>query len=299
MNGTMAVNNVIPRADIVKHAERLGAEVKNITLSDDLPDEVILAFNQLLLEHKVIFFRDQGHLDNAQQQRFVHRLGSLKSDPTIVGTRAGLTVANTLADRPCSHVNQMNDERVFSARRPAVSVLRGAAIPPFGADLAWSSTAAAYLDLPDALRMLADNLWAVSFVASDVTAGDGSTEANNGPWVGISSGTIYETTHPVVRVHPETGERLLSLGRSVQNFVGLQHYPSQRLFERLQSYLVAPRNTLYWNWKSGDVVIWDNRAAEPYPVNKLRSPHWAMDQLSIDAGVPHMKKPKPRAAKAA
>nr|WP_256375935.1 TauD/TfdA family dioxygenase [Bradyrhizobium sp. WSM1743] len=92
---------------------------------------------------------------------------------------------------------------------------------------------------------------------------------------------------------------MLSLGRSVNNFVGLQRYPSQRLFERLQSYLIAPRNTLCWKWKSGDVVIWDNRATEPCPANNTGSPHWAMDQLAIDARVRHVKRPKTRAAEAA
>ncbi|UWU75920.1 TauD/TfdA family dioxygenase [Bradyrhizobium huanghuaihaiense] len=291
----MAVENVIPRADIVKHADRLGAEIKNIALSDDLPDDVIVAFNRLLLEHKVIFFRDQGHLDDAQQQRFVLRLGSLVPNPTMADTMGGLTIRQELPGRACNHLNQMNDERIPAA----ISVLRLAAVPPFGGDVAWSSRAAAYLDLPDPLRMLADNLWAVSYVASDLTTTERAAETNKRPWCGVSTGTIYETTHPIVRVHPETGERLLSLGRSVNNFVGLQRYPSQRLFERLQSYLIAPRNTLCWNWRSGDVVIWDNRATEPYPANNTGSPHWAMDQLAIDARVRHVKRPKSRAAEAA
>ncbi|WP_240538187.1 TauD/TfdA dioxygenase family protein [Bradyrhizobium yuanmingense] len=291
----MAVEDVIPRADIVKHADRLGAEIKNITLSDDLHDDVIVAFNRLLLNYKVIFFRDQGHLDDAQQQRFVLRLGSLLPNPNMADTMGGLTIRQELSDRAFSHLHQMNDERV----RTAISVLRLAAVPPFGGDIAWSSRAAAYLDLPDPLRMLADNLWAVSCVASDLTTTERATEANKRPWCAVSTGTIYETTHPIVRVHPETGERLLSLGRSVNNFVGLQRYPSQRLFERLQSYLIAPRNTLCWKWKSGDVVIWDNRATEPYPVNNTGSPHWATDQLAIDARVRHVKMPKSRAAEAA
>ncbi|WGD51163.1 TauD/TfdA family dioxygenase [Bradyrhizobium sp. CB1650] len=295
MSGTIAVENVIPRADIVKHADRLGAEIKNIALSDDLPDDVIVAFNRLVLEHKVIFFRDQGHLDDAQQQRFVLRLGSLVPNPTMADTMGGLTIRQELSDRACSHLNQMHDERVPAA----ISVLRLAAVPPFGGDIAWSSRAAAYLDLPDPLRMLADNLWAVSYVASDLTATERAAEANKRSWCGVSTGTIYEATHPIVRVHPETGERMLSLGRSVNNFVGLQRYPSQRLFERLQSYLIAPRNTLCWNWKLGDVVIWDNRATEPYPVKKAGSPYWAMDQLAIDARVRHVKRPKSRAAEAA
>ncbi|WP_245471543.1 TauD/TfdA dioxygenase family protein, partial [Bradyrhizobium genosp. SA-3] len=292
----MTVDNVIPRADITKHADRLGAEIKNITLSDDFSDEVIIAINRLLLEHKVIFFRGQGQLDDAQQRRFVLRLGSLIPNPTMVDTRGGLTIRKTLPDGACRHVDQMNDDDVSSAGCPTISVLRAAAIPPFGGDIAWSSAAAAYLDLPDPLRMLADNLWAVRCAAFDHTATEGATEANKSAWDGVSTGTIYETTHPIVRVHPKTSERMLSLGRSVHNFVGLQRYPSQRLFELLQSYLTAPQNTLCWNWKSGDVAIWDNRATEPYPVNKIGSTHWAKDQLAIDACVPHMKRLKSRAA---
>ncbi|MDA9419095.1 dioxygenase [Bradyrhizobium sp. CCBAU 25360] len=295
MSGTMAIDSVIPRANIVKHGDRLGAEIKNITLSDELPDDVIVAFRQLLLEQKVIFFRDQGHLDDAQQQRFVLRLGSLARNLTMAETMGGLAIPQKLPDRAWSHLNQMNDERV----RTAISVLRLAAVPPSGGDIAWSSRAAAYLDLPYPLRMLADNLWAVSFGVSDLTATERTTEANKWPWCGVSTGTIYETAYPIVRVHPETGDRMLSLGRSIQNFVGLQRYPSQKLFERLHSYLIAPRNTLYWKWKSDDVVMWDNRATEPYPVSKSSSPYWTMDQLAIDARVPRVKSSKSRAAKAA
>ncbi|WP_271672934.1 TauD/TfdA dioxygenase family protein [Bradyrhizobium sp. CCBAU 51627] len=299
----MTVDNVIPRADIVKHADRLGTEIKNIRLSDDLSDEAIIAINRLLLEHKLIFFRDQGHLDDAQQQRFVLRLGSLIQNPTMLDRRGSLTIRKTLPDGAGDHVDQMNDDDVLSpdvsAARSAISVLRGAAIPPFGGEIAWSSSVAAYLDLPDPLRMLADSLWAVRFATFDHTATDGANEAARRALEDVSTGTIYETAHPIVRIHPETGERMLSLGRSVQHFVGLQRYPSQRLFELLESYLTAPQNTLCWNWKSGDVAIWDNRAIETYPVNKIGTPHWAVDQLAIDAGVPHIKRLKSRAAEAA
>ncbi|PWE77150.1 dioxygenase [Bradyrhizobium sp. SUTN9-2] len=299
MSGTMTIDNVISRADIVKHADRLGAEIKNLKLSDDLPDEVFIAFYRLVLEHKVIFFRDQGHLDGAQQQRFLLRFGSLIPSPTMVDTRGGFTAGKTLPDRARSHIDQMENEVVFCATRPAISMLWGSGIPPFGADIAWSSKAVAYLDLPNPLQMLADNLWAVSYAAFDLTATERATENNKSGCGGASTGTIHETTYPIVRVHPETGERMLSLGRSVQNFVGLQRYPSQKLFELLQSYLVAPRSTLRWKWQSGDVVIWDNRATEPYPLNKIGNPYWAMDQRAIGARVPHMKRPKSRAAKAA
>nr|WP_274617712.1 TauD/TfdA family dioxygenase [Bradyrhizobium oropedii] len=113
----MIVDNVIPRADIIRHADRLGAEIKNITLSDDLSDEVITAINRLLLEHKVIFFRDQGHLDDAQQQRFALRLGSLIPPLTMVNTKGGATIRETLPDHACRHFDRVNDDVLGAAGR--------------------------------------------------------------------------------------------------------------------------------------------------------------------------------------
>ncbi|MCS3519229.1 TauD/TfdA dioxygenase family protein [Bradyrhizobium elkanii] len=299
MSNVMTVDNVIPRTDIVKHADRLGAEIKHIKISDDLSDEVIAAINRLLLEHKVIFFRDQEHLDDAQQQRFAIRLGLLIPQQAMVDTKSeGVTAREMVPERSCRRADQMNMDDGSRVARPKISILRGAAIPPFGGDVVWSNTAAAYLDLPDPLRMLADNLWAVRCAAFDCTVTEGATEADKRRLDDVSTGTIYETTHPVVRVHPETGERVLSLGRSVQNFIGLQRYPSQKLFELLQSYLTAPENTVRWNWKSGDVAIWDNRATERYPVNEVGA-HLAMGPAAIGGDMPRIKALKSSAAEAA
>jgi len=87
MTKTTAIDNVIPRADIIKRAARIGAEISNVKLSGDLPDETIGAINQVLLEHKVIFFRDQNHLDDAGQERFAVRLGQLVPHPTVGATK--------------------------------------------------------------------------------------------------------------------------------------------------------------------------------------------------------------------
>ncbi|WP_193375214.1 TauD/TfdA dioxygenase family protein, partial [Bradyrhizobium yuanmingense] len=81
------IGGVIPSADIVKRAARIGAEVKNVKLSGDLPDHAIAAINSLLLEHKVIFFRNQGHLNDAEQERFSARLGKLVPHPILGATK--------------------------------------------------------------------------------------------------------------------------------------------------------------------------------------------------------------------
>lgn len=92
MTDSIAIDNVIPRADIVKRSARIGAEIRNIKLSGNLPDQTIAAINQVLLEHKVIFFRDQGHLDDAEQERFAVRLGKLVPHPTVGATKGTASI---------------------------------------------------------------------------------------------------------------------------------------------------------------------------------------------------------------
>ncbi|WFU62665.1 TauD/TfdA dioxygenase family protein [Bradyrhizobium brasilense] len=297
MSDRATIGTIIPRADIVKHAVRLGAEVKNIRLSDDLPDEIIADLKRLLLEHRVIFFRDQGHLDDAEQQRFAIRLSSLIPHPITVGPSENFTISETKSDR-ANPLNTMNMDGSFDGGRSKIAILRGAAIPLYGDHMAWSSNAAAYLDLPDPLRMLADDLWAVRCAAFDYAVMDRGMEADKKCLDDVTTATIYQTTHPIVRVHHETGERLLLLGRSIQHFVGLQRYPSQRLFERLQSYITAPTNTVYWTWKSGDVAIWDNRATECYPL-KPGDRHLVGGRIASESGVPGVRRLRSRTAEAA
>ncbi|AMA60153.1 TauD/TfdA dioxygenase family protein [Bradyrhizobium sp. CCGE-LA001] len=273
-------DKIIPRADIVKSATRLGAEIKNVRLSDELSDEVIGALGQLLLEHKVIFFRDQGHLDDFEQQRFALRLGSLTTPKT-----QGSVLGNA-PDRRSGRDDQMHTDDRFGDACPKISVLRGVVIPPDDRDTLWSSTAAAYLDLPEPLRMLADNLWAVYCSAHDCSVNRHSGEMDQKQFDDIFIGTICEDARPVVRVHPETGERLLVLGDSVRNFVGLEKYASQKLLDRFRSYLTSPENTVRWSWRSGDVVIWDNRATQCYSTRESSDLDRMERYSAIDGDVP-------------
>lgn len=302
MSNITIIDNVIPRADIVKRAARLGAEIKNVRLSGDLPDDVVRAINQVLLEHKVIFFRDQAHLDDAEQERFAVRLGKLVPHPTVGATKGTSSILELDSERGGGRADQWHTDVTFVDAYPKISVLRGVVIPAFGGDTVWSNTAAAYLDLPAPLRKLAEELWAVHSNAY-------ASEADRKHFEEVFTGTIYETEHPVVRVHPETGERTLVLGNFVQRFVGLPKYDGQKLFDLFQSHITAPENTVRWSWKAGDVAIWDNRATQHYAVNDYGDQHRVVRRATIDGDVPlsvdgrrsvtRIKTSKPQAAKAA
>lgn len=280
MSETALIDQVIPLADVVQRAARIGAEVRNIKVSGDLPDQTIAAINDLLLKHKVIFFRDQAHLDDAEQERFASRFGKLMPHP-IVGAANG-TESIVEVDSARCRVDLWHSDGTFIDAYPKITVLRGVLIPPFGGDTVWSNTAAAYLDLPPPLQRLADELWSVHTNDYGVRPGDMDKQYYDE----VFTNTIYETEHPVVRVHPETGERTLVLGDYVQRFVGIAKYDGQKLLDLFQSHITAPENTVRWNWKAGDVAVWDNRATLHYAVNDYGDLRRVVRRATIDGDRP-------------
>ncbi|MER8649240.1 TauD/TfdA family dioxygenase [Mesorhizobium sp. M1121] len=265
------LDNFIPRADVVKCSARIGAEIRNIKLSADLPDQAIAAINGLVLEHKVIFFRDQGHLDDAEQERFALRFGKPSLYPEGTSPIFDIDSARGYLPSEIWHI----DWSCMDAY-PKISVLRGIVIPPVGGDTVWSNTAAAYLDLPMPLQRLADDLWAVhSFPgASKKLYAEALTEPR------------IATEHPVVRVHPETGERTLVLGSYVASFVGVSKYDGHRLFELFESHITAQENTVRWKWKQGDVAIWDNRATMHCATKDYGDQRRVVRRATIEGEVP-------------
>ncbi|WP_050399910.1 TauD/TfdA dioxygenase family protein [Bradyrhizobium embrapense] len=286
MSETALIHNVIPRADIVKRAAHIGAEIKNIKLSDDLPDETIATINSLLLEHKVIFFRNQDHLDDTVQERFALRFGKLVPHPTLPVSEGTVSILELDSTRANSRADLWHTDITFVDAYPKIMVLRGVVIPPFGGDTLWSNAAAAYLGLPPPLQRLADELWAVHTNAYDYAVRTRVSEADKKYFDDVYTGTIYETEHPVVRVHPETGERTLVLGDMVRRFVGIPKYDGQKLLDLFQSHITAPENTVRWNWKDDDVAIWDNRATQHYAVNDYGDQHRVVRRATVDGDVP-------------
>ena len=155
MTDTPAIDNVIPRADIVKRAARIGAEIRNIKLSGDLSDQVIGAINKVLLEHKVIFFRDQHNLDDDGQRAFAAKLGTpTTAHPTLSHGESVLPI-----DSRYDKANSWHTDVTFVDRIPAISILRAVTLPAYGGATTWANTVAAYAKLPVALQALVDKLY--------------------------------------------------------------------------------------------------------------------------------------------
>jgi alpha-ketoglutarate-dependent sulfate ester dioxygenase len=96
----------------------------------------------------------------------------------------------------------------------------------------------------------------------------------------------FETEHPVVRIHPETGEPSLLLGHFVRSFTGLSSADSAEVFQLLQRHVTRLENTVRWSWRPGDVAIWDNRATQHYAVADYGDHPRLLHRITIAGPVP-------------
>lgn len=264
---------------------RIGAEITGVRLVPDLGEAVVARIRDALLRHKVVFFRGQQHLTDDTQVEFARLLGALTTaHPTVPGTENS---ANVLPlDATEGRANSWHTDVTFVDRPPAFSVLRAVTVPPYGGDTVWANTVAAYEELDPVLRELAESLWAVHTNVHDYAdRRRKATDAERKRHEKFIS-TQYSTEHPVVRVHPETGERALVLGHFVERFLNQGRGDSTRLFDLLQSHVTRLENTVRWRWSPGDVAIWDNRATQHYAVDDYGDTPRKVHRVTVAGDVP-------------
>jgi alpha-ketoglutarate-dependent taurine dioxygenase len=136
---------------------------------------------------------------------------------------------------------------------------------------------------------MVDKLWALHTNDYDYAAQRNPSEVTQEGvqhYREVFTSTLYETEHPLVRVHPETGERTLLLGHFVKKIIGLSSYDSAQLFSVIQGHITKLENTVRWRWAVGDVVIWDNRATQHYAINDYGDQHRVVCRVTIDGDVP-------------
>jgi taurine dioxygenase len=168
-----------------------------------------------------------------------------------------------------------------------VSILRAVVIPPSGGDTVWANTAAAYDELPPALKALAENLWAVHGNDYDYAATRIEPDAHGAKrYQEVFTSRLIQAEHPLVRVHPETGERTLVAGHFIKNFIGYNTQDSDHLFAIFQNHITRLENTVRWRWSEGDVAIWDNRATQHYAINDYGDQHRVVRRVTVAGDVP-------------
>ncbi|MFF5537985.1 TauD/TfdA dioxygenase family protein [Streptomyces cinerochromogenes] len=268
---------------IRKLTSRIGAVVEGVDLTASPDPAVITTLRQALNEHKAIVF-DQVNLDNAGQERVAAWFGELTTAHPNVPAADGTT--NVLAvDSETSKANEWHTDVTFVVNPPQVTTLRSVVVPPHGGETLIANAAAAYRDLPEPLRALADSLRVVHTNQYDYARPSAATAARQ-EYDRVFVSTPYEAEHPVVRVHPLTGERGLFIGGFARRITGLPSGDSADLLRVLQSYVTRPENILRWTWSPNQLLIFDNRITQHYGVDNYDDHPRRLNRVTVAGEVP-------------
>jgi alpha-ketoglutarate-dependent taurine dioxygenase len=258
----------------------IGAEISGLSLAR-VDDGAVSAIQAALLDHKVLFFRDQD-ISQEDQIAFAKRLGELTGGHPTLPSPEGQQFVLELDSLLGGRADHWHTDVTFALEPPAISILRAVELPPVGGDTQWASTEAAYDRLPGPLQRLAGELHAVHTNDYDygrALRSDDDEDARRHRDAFTS--TVFETEHPVVRVHPETGRATLLLGGFARQLVGLPSDVSRDLLRVFASYVTRPEHIVRWRWRPGDVAIWDNRATQHYAVNDYGDAHRVVQRVTV------------------
>lgn len=263
---------------------RIGAVIEGVTLSSKLDDAVVQEINQALLIHKAIFFKNQSHLDDTEQEAFATRLGTPLNHPTVPVKQGSNHILEL--DSRGARADSWHTDITFLDAYPKASILRSIVAPEVGGNTVWANTTTAYNDLPEELKTLADSLRAIHSNNYDYAAKASVPAEVLAKYKDFFNSTEYETEHPLVRVHPETGEKTLLLGHFFKKFVGYSAADSRRLFDLFQNYVEKLENIVSWRWEAGDVAIWDNRATQHRAINDYGDQHRVVRRVTLEGDIP-------------
>ncbi len=272
----------------------IGAELIGINLSDAANDEsLFLEIKAQLLLHKVLFLRNQN-MTRAEHVQFAERFGSLEDHP-VAGSHPdhpGLVQIYKSPDQPMDrYENSWHTDATWREKPPMGCVLRCVECPPVGGDTMWANMALAYAKLPDAIKSEISSLRARH-----------SIEASFGAAMPIAKrlalhAQFPDAEHPVVRTHPETGEKVLFVNSFTTHFTNFhtsdrirygQDYTqgTSSLLQYLISQAAIPEYQVRWRWQPGSVAIWDNRCTQHYAVMDYPPSHRKMERAGIMGDTP-------------
>lgn len=271
----------------------IGAELSNVHLGAAAEDEGLMAeIRQALLKHRVIFFRDQD-ISRAEHVAFARKFGELEDHP-VVGSHPdypGLVQIYKTPDSPLDrNENSWHTDATWREQPPMGCVLRCVECPPVGGDTMWVNMVMAYDNLPDDIKVKIEHLRARH-----------SIEASFGAAMPIEKRLALkaqypDAEHPVVRIHPETGEKILFVNSSFTTHFtnyntpanvrfGLDKSPgSSQLLNYLTSQAMIPEYQVRFSWKKNSVAFWDNRSTQHYAVMDYQPCQRKMERTAIIGG---------------
>lgn len=269
-----------------------GAVVEGVDLSTDLDDEVVAEIRRAVLDHQVVFFREQ-RLSPERQVAFSRRFGPFSPVPFIEPTSDHpevIAVVREASERQSFTFGSLwHSDFSFLPEPPFASILHAVDVPPYGGDTLWANQALAYSTLSTELQAILAGLVGLH---SAVNAYSPKMQPVHDAFTGMTVRTSDDANrierHPVVRHHPETGRP--SLFVNAQYTIGLDGLltpEAKPLLDLLFAHAVRPEFSCRWRWSVGDVAFWDNRCLQHMVLADYSGHQRVMHRTTVAGDRPH------------
>jgi len=264
----------------------LGAELYGVNLAKDLSNDVLKEMRRLLIEHEVIFFRDQD-ISHEQHKQIAHFFGPLQTHPAYgtVPDFPEITILESTAEKP-TKIEKWHTDMTFREHPPMGSILRSKICPPSGGDTLWSSMTSAYEALSQPMKDFLDNLNA----EHDFSHGFKESLAEPGGRERLKDAIKDNppVIHPVIQTHPESGKKVIFVNTLfTTKIIELSADESNSILNFLYDYIKTPEFTCRFSWEPNSIAFWDNRSTQHKPVNDYFPSHRMLERITIDGNKPY------------
>lgn len=269
-------------------ARALGAIVSGLNLSDDLPQSAIDRLNELLIEHQVLFFRDQPITPEAQA-RFAARFGTLHVHPIypVLPELPEILLLDTHGAFLPDNDNWHTDV-TFTETPPLAGILAAKRIPASGGDTLWSSCSAAYDALSESMRRFLDGLTAQHSIAKSFPPERWQNDPAFKERYERAVAKHPPVNHPVVRTHPVSGRKGLFVNEGFTTHINeLTPQESRAVLEYLYAHAGRPEFTVRWRWQVNDLAFWDNRVTQHYAIADYLPDRRTMHRATVNGDKPY------------
>ena len=269
------------RLEVRPLASALGAEIFGVDLAGPLDDATVQALRAALLEHVVIFFRDQ-ELAPQQLLALAQRFGEVGEYPFVKGLPECPLVLPVIKEpHERSNFGGIWHSDTAYLERPALGTLLYALeTPPVGGDTMFANMYLAYEALSDGMRRLLAGLRAVNVAGKSATLK--TREEMHGKRGTAADVEATSAVHPVVRTHPETGRKSLYVNLAhTLRFEDMTEEESAPLLSYLFAHQIRPEFTCRFRWRPGSLAFWDNRASLHYPLNDYHGHRRVMHRVTL------------------
>ncbi|MCB2077953.1 MAG: TauD/TfdA family dioxygenase [Novosphingobium sp.] len=265
-------------------AGALGAEIAGVDLNRELDARTIGHIRQALLDHLVVFFRDQD-LTPQSYMRFAEYFGPVVEYPMLKGIDGYPFIIEIVkeAEQTVNFGGVWHADTTYLETPAMGAMLHAIEVPPRGGDTLWANQYLAYETLSEPLRSFLDGLTVISSSAK----ADISKTREDMLEQGGAPRKEFLSEHPAVRTHPETGRKSLFVNpaHSVQ-FKGMTEEESTPILNYLYTHQVRPEFTCRFRWQKGSLAFWDNRCTMHNPINDYHGYRRAMRRISLGGDRP-------------